>query len=90
VAGRFLDSHDPMIRRLSAAAYSAATAITALFLFGPGLPNLGDGSFVSGALGALYLLGEALIVWWLTAGIMLRLVRMIERRRSSVVGHQAL
>jgi hypothetical protein len=81
VSKAFLDSHDPVIRRLSAAAYSIATAITAILLSG-GLHHFQIASPVSAMGGALFVAGEALVLWWLAAGILLRVVRVIERRRN--------
>jgi hypothetical protein len=70
---QFLHSDSALIRRLSCLAYCVATAVATLLLVrvaGIGRPS--PMRWVGGIF-------QALFVWWIAAGIALRLVRLVER-----------
>jgi heme/copper-type cytochrome/quinol oxidase subunit 2 len=72
----FLDSRDPRTRRLSAVVYAVATgaAVAAWFLEG-GWDQVGQSNWA----GALAFVVVSVLVWWLVAGLGLRLVRRLDR-----------
>ena len=77
---RFLDSPDPSIRRLSAVVYAVATGI-AVFAWAAwgGLDELkGDRYLQAGGL-----ILESLLVWFVVAGIGLRVVRFRDRSEET-------
>ena len=77
---QFLHSSDPFIRRLSAVAYAAATGIATLaWAAWGGLDDLTGGSYLRAA--ALIL--ESLLVWFVVAGIGLRVIRLRDRHRGA-------
>ncbi len=76
--GKFLDSADPFVRRLSAAAYATATGAGAVaWTASGGLDALRDGKVLLAIADAVV----GLPIWWIVAGVGLRLVRRIESRR---------
>jgi hypothetical protein len=62
----FLDSPDPLVRRRALVVYCIASGVVGRF-FGGGL----SGSFLELVVGILF----AVAIWWLVAGIGLRIVR---------------
>ena len=76
---RYLDSPDPAIRRWSTVAYCMATAVATLaWSGGGGLDAVSDGRLIE----AVVLLLVALPVWWIVAGVGLRIVRRLGPRST--------
>jgi hypothetical protein len=71
----YLHSSDPRIRRWSAGAYSVASAAAGVVWAAAGLDELRAGRLI----GAIAALLPALLVWFVVAGIGLRMVRWRER-----------
>ena len=78
--GKFLHSESAMIRKLSCVAYCLATI--AATLVWAGVTRVGRSSPVWW-IGAV---PEALLVWWIVAGVALRLVRLVERVQARSAG----
>jgi uncharacterized membrane protein len=77
---RYLHSPDPRIRRWSAIVYAMATGAATLAWAGwGGLDALGEARILTAA----WLVIVALIVWFVVAGIGLRIVRSAERRERT-------
>jgi hypothetical protein len=79
VERQFLHSDSSLIRKLSCIAYCAATLVAAVFWAAAApIDDPSPVRWVGAAIGAVP-------VWWVVAGLGLRLVRMVERleRRSS-------
>lgn len=76
---QFLHSENAMTRKLSCAAYCVATMVATLaWVASAGIAHPSPARWIGG-------LFPALLVWWIVAGIALRLVRLAERlgRRSA-------
>ena len=80
MGSQFLHSPDPSIRRLSAIVFAAATGIAVLaWAVWGGLVELRGGNYLQA--GARILV--SLLLWFVVAGIGLRVVRVRDRRRDT-------
>lgn len=76
---QYLHSGRAWIRRLSAIAYSVATAAaTLIWVLSGGLDAIREGR----VLAALAMAFVVVPAWWITAGISLRVVRFVDRHYS--------
>lgn len=89
MGGRYLHSDSPGARRAAAVVYSVATGAAVFYwtVAGAGWPALRAGKIID----PLFLLIGATMIWWLVAGVGLRVVGRfdVSRRDASLGGSKA-
>ena len=81
IEAEYLDSKDPRVRRWTAVVFCVATAAaTVAWAVWDGIEAVTDGHWLT----AVWTVVVSVSVWWVVAGIGLRIVRSLARQRGPV------